>query len=174
MNRNTFSFSFLLLIIGLLSSVSVYSAEAKTSLATANIELKGKILNPPPICTFNNNEPIYVNFGNNVVISKIEQDNYQQKFNYDLSCTGDSKEFSFKVSVKGDPAVFDNQLLATSVTDLAIKIVLNNTELLPVNKKVKVERSKLPEFSALLVKKQGANLAEGKFRSSASVIFEYE
>lgn len=168
MKKNRLIFSFSLLLSAVLLPLYAYSS------ATANIELKGKISNPPPLCTFNNDKPIYVKFGNNIVISKIENNNYQQNFDYEITCTGDSKEFAFKVWVKGNPAEFDNQLLATNVTDLAIKILLNNKELLPVNKKVKADRDKLPQFSAVLVKKQGSNLAQGQFSSSASVIFEYE
>ncbi|MDU7767913.1 MAG: fimbrial protein [Serratia marcescens] len=92
-------------LAGLLALVQL-SAEANTL-----VNVRVTVLSPP--CVINGGQPIEVNFGDEVMTTRIDGSNYRRPVNYTLTCNGQSSN-ALKLQVQGAAAGFDGQLLRTS------------------------------------------------------------
>ena len=89
------------------------------------------ILVETPECVVNNQEPIEVDFGEDVVISRINGVDYKKtRIMYSLLCTSLAKQ-GLKVTIIGEPAAFNTSLLATSKSALGIQLMHENAALSP-------------------------------------------
>ncbi|MDU9414385.1 fimbrial protein [Pseudomonas sp. zfem005] len=158
-----------LVTLALLFAAMTQHAVPSMAAESDNIKFVGKLVEPPA-CTFNGGKPIEVNFGE-VRTDKIDGTNFKKTVDYGLKCErADGKVL--KLSLTGGASGFDPTVLATSVTDLGIKLFLDDT-VLEVNKSRDLTYPKTPVLTVVPVKKDKANLKGGDFNASGNLKIEY-
>lgn len=132
------------------------------------VTVNGSVESRP--CKINDGKPIEVNF-NDVLTTRIENENYKEKMDYTLDCkaTGDP---SMSLKFTGDSAGFDTRYLQTSVTNLGVLFKTSNTNIY-MTKPFQFNYKTKPELYAVLVKKSGATLPTGAFNATATMQVYY-
>ncbi|AGP46490.1 hypothetical protein D3C81_37290 [compost metagenome] len=156
-----------------LVSVLLLSATAFStgSGAATTINISGTIMAPPP-CVINGDKTIQVDFGQNVVISRIDGSNYLKTIDYTLECKSQSKN-AMKMMIEGSGAGFDSGVIQTVKTDLGIALKQNGQPL-RLNQWLNFTYPMQPVLQAVPVKKAGANLPTGMFFAGATLKVDYQ
>ncbi|WP_421671713.1 fimbrial protein [Rahnella sp. EDr1-12] len=137
----------------------------------ARLNFDGTMIEPPP-CTINGGSPINVDFGNEVMTTRVDGKNYIKDVNYSLQCSGATSK-TLRLQIKGTGASFDSTKLATDKADLAIALTANGSAL-QVNKWLNYNDPSKPALKAVPVKKDGATLTGGAFRATATMMIDYQ
>ncbi|HID9469481.1 TPA: fimbrial protein [Serratia liquefaciens] len=139
--------------------------------AATSIKVTVTIVAPPP-CVINNNNLIEVNFGNDVMTTRIDGSYKKQSVLYSVECKN-APNNAMKMQIQGNSAVFDRDVLQTNKNDLGIALLRNgNRE--PINTWVNFTYPNLPKFEAVPVKQAGATLSGGAFSAGATMKVEYQ
>lgn len=133
------------------------------------VEVKGEILARP--CTINNGKAITINFGD-VYSKDIDGETYIQDINYNVECKG-ALNPTMKLGIIGSSALFNDELLKTSIDDLGVAFKVNKKNL-AIKDKISFRYKKPPKLSAFLVKKNNADLPGRAFSASAILQVEYQ
>ncbi|APS37070.1 exotoxin [Serratia marcescens] len=140
--------------------------------SATNITVSVTVLAPLP-CVFDGNKPIEVNFGDEVLTTRIDGGNYRMPIAYSLSCSGQGKN-AMKLQIAGNGASFNSQLLQTNVNGLGIALLRNGTRI-PLNSWQSFTYSTtLPVLEAVLVRQVGVELPTGEFNASATLRADYQ
>lgn len=141
---------------------------------TTTLSISG-ILVDTPDCVVNNQNPIEVDFGEDVVISRIDGLNYKKtRILYSLLCTSLAKQ-GLKVTITGEPAAFNAGLLATSKPALGIQLLDESTPLTPGNSVAfNYNNGVTPELWAVLAVQNNTLPTAGSFDGSGTMVFEYQ
>lgn len=142
-------------------------ALAKT--ATATVTVKITVVSPP--CEVNNNNLIEVNFGNDVMTTRVDGEYKKMPIVYSVQCQGEAAGAA-RIRIEGDSAVFDAGVLNTNKTDFGIEL-LNDGKRLPINSWLNFSYPSLPKLEAVPVKRSGARLSGGAFSAGATMKVEY-
>lgn len=143
-----------------------------TSLSYAdNMLFSGTLINPPP-CVINNSGTIVVNFGDDVLTSRVDGTLYMQPVIYTLKCSG-AVDNALKMMIKGNEASFNSSILSTSNLSLGIKL-LRDDQILPINRSFNFSYPMIPVLSAVPVKQTGSALSAGQFSGTATMVVEYQ
>ncbi|MGN7975247.1 fimbrial protein [Serratia sp. 22264] len=156
------------LVSVLMLSAAVFSTSSD---ALTNINISVTVMAPPP-CVINGDQTIQVDFGQNVVISRIDGSNYLTTIDYTLECKGPSKN-AMKMMIEGTGAGFDSDVLQTVKTDLGIALKQNGQPL-RLNQWLNFTYPTRPVLQAVPVKKAGANLPTGVFFAGATLKVDYQ
>nr|WP_237141150.1 fimbrial protein [Serratia inhibens] len=140
--------------------------------AQANIPVTVSVTVLSPPCIINGGRIIEVDFGNEIIITRIDGSNYTQTVGYSLECKGNSSN-AMKLQVQGNAAVFEQGALQTSVADLGIVLKANGA-VLAVNDWVDFTYPNVPQLQAVLIKRAGATLNGGEFAASATLKVDYQ
>ncbi|MEL5308184.1 fimbrial protein [Serratia nevei] len=140
--------------------------------AGSTVAVKVTVLAPLP-CVLNEKQPIGIDFGNEVMTTRIDGQAYRQKVNYRLSCSGQGKN-AMRLQIKGASAAFDATALQTNVNGLAIAFEQPVGKRLPVNGWANFDYPNLPDLYAVPVKKTGVNLPTGEFSAAATLRVDYQ
>ncbi|NCB59542.1 MAG: hypothetical protein EOM46_19130, partial [Gammaproteobacteria bacterium] len=91
-----------------------------SALADATVNFSGTLIEAPP-CVVHNNNVITVNFGNEVMTTRIDGTQYRKLIDFDLDCSMavSSKQ---KVRITGTAASFDSTALAGGQSGLGIAL----------------------------------------------------
>lgn len=143
-------------------------AMAKT--ATATVTVKVTVVAPP--CEINNNNLIEVNFGNDVMTTRVDGDYKKMPIVYSVQCKGGASN-ALKMLIDGDGAAFDGEVLGTAKTDFGIAL-LNNGSRMPIKTWLDFNYPDLPKLEAVPVKRTGASLTGGPFSAGATMKVEYQ
>lgn len=135
------------------------------------VNIRGTVILPPP-CTINNNQTIRVDFGDEVMTTRIDGVNYKQAISYTLDCDI-QKSNNLKMSIQGGPASFNAGLLSSNKTDLAIALY-QGTQQLTLNTWFNYTYPNQPVLYAVPVKRSGATLTGGEFTASATLLIDYQ
>ena len=146
--------------------MATLGAEAAT---TSDIRVKVVVLAPP--CVINSNNTIEVNFGNDVLTTRVDGNYKKMLVKYSLLCGSASD--AVKLLIDGNGADFAMQVLRTNKTDVGIEI-LNNSQRLPINSWLNFTYPNLPKLEAVIVKRPGSTLTGGPFSASATLKVEYQ
>ncbi|WP_233268373.1 fimbrial protein [Pantoea sp. BAV 3049] len=139
---------------------------------SVNVYIKGVIVQPPP-CTINDNSPIDVSFGDNLLTSKVDGSNYLKTINYTLTCPGASSN-NIKLSIQGTVADFSDQsALQTNMADLGVELQ-NNGQIIKVGEWVNFTYPTLPVLQAVPVKRPGSTLGVGEFSAGATMVVDWQ
>jgi len=152
-------------------AISCAAAFSSGSDAATTINISGTIMAPPP-CVINGDKTIQVDFGQNVVISRIDGSNYLKTIDYTLECKSQSKN-AMKMMIEGTGAGFDSGVLQTVKTDLGIALKQNGQPL-RLNQWFNFTYPMQPVLQAVPVKKNGANLPTGNFFAGATLKVDYQ
>ncbi|CNI01085.1 fimbrial protein [Yersinia pekkanenii] len=145
------------------------SAWAMTKTATVNVSVS--ILAAPP-CEINSNNTINVDFGDDLLTSRIDGANYMHPVNYTLSCTAVTSN-SLKMSIQGSGAALDSRVLATSNQGLGIQLIRNGQPL-ALNNVFNFTYPDVPVIQAVPVKQTTGALDTGYFSAAATMVVEYQ
>jgi len=140
--------------------------------AGSTVTVKVTVLAPLP-CVLNEKQPIEVDFGNEVMTTRIDGQAYRRKVGYSLSCSGQGKN-AMRLQVKGTGAAFDASALQTNVNGLAIAFEQPEGKRLPLNGWANFDYPKLPDLYAVPVRKNGVELLPGAFSAVATLRVAYQ
>ncbi|MBC3219748.1 fimbrial protein [Serratia fonticola] len=140
---------------------------AKTATATVTVKIT---LTAPP-CEINDNNLIEVNFGNDVMTTRIDGEYKRRPIAYTLKCQGGASN-AVRMRVDGLGAAFDGEVLKTNKTDFGIEL-LSNGKRLPINGWLNFSYPNPPTLEAVPVKRSGAKLSGGAFSAGATMKVEY-
>ncbi|ENZ5481098.1 fimbrial protein [Serratia marcescens] len=145
-----------------------FPALAKTATATVTVKIT---LTAPP-CDVNDNKLIEVNFGNDVMTTRVDGEYKKMPINYTLKCQGGASN-AVRMRIDGQGAAFDGGVLKTNKTDFGIEL-LNGGKRLPINGWLKFTYPNQPTLEAVPVKRSGARLSGGAFSAGATMKVEYQ
>ncbi|CAI0719944.1 Minor fimbrial protein prsF precursor [Serratia entomophila] len=141
-----------------------------TQATTATVNVRVTVLSPP--CVINGGRTIEVDFGDSLIITRVDGNNYTKAVDYTLTCTGNSSN-AMKLQVMGNPTAFEPSALQTSVADLGIALKANGGAL-AVNEWLDFTYPNAPQLQAVPVKRAGATLAGGEFTAAATLRVDYQ
>ncbi|WP_252960653.1 fimbrial protein [Serratia entomophila] len=141
-----------------------------TQATTATVNVRVTVLSPP--CVINGGRTIEVDFGDSLIITRVDGNNYTKAVDYTLTCTGNSSN-AMKLQVMGNPTAFEPGALQTSVADLGIALKANGGAL-AVNEWLDFTYPNAPQLQAVPVKRAGATLAGGEFTAAATLRVDYQ
>ncbi|HGM6909401.1 TPA: fimbrial protein [Serratia marcescens] len=139
--------------------------------AATTVTVSVTVLAPLP-CVINGGKPIEVDFGSEVLTTRIDGSNYLTPINYSLSCTGPARN-SMKLQIAGNGAGFNGQLLQTSVNGLGIALLRGDARI-PLNSWQNFTYPNVPELKAVPIKQAGVQLPTGEFTASATLRADYQ
>lgn len=135
------------------------------------VGFKGHLIEQPP-CVINGGELITVDFGNEVMTTRIDGQSYTQKAEFDLDCSAAVGNAPLKLRVAGTKAGFA-EALDGGTQGLGIALSLDG-QLLKPNDWQTFSSTVKPLISAVLVKDEAVILDGGIFRVLASLEMEYQ
>lgn len=140
-----------------------------------NIELSGTLM-ARPLCTVSDKGGhMDVRFGN-LAINRIDGEQYRKVIPYQINCPGANTRTSWRMrlTLKGNPALFEPEALQSSVPDLGIKVLLGGTELIPEQPRfVQINTAAVPLLEAVPVKLTSSELPSIDFTASALLLAEF-
>lgn len=142
-------------------------ALAKT--ATATVTVKVTVVAPP--CEINHNNLIEVDFGNDVMTTRVDGEYKKKPIVYSVQCQGGGSN-AVRMLIEGNGAAFDGDVLGTAKTDFGIAL-LNSGNRMPINTWLDFTYPDLPQLEAVPVKRIGASLTGGPFSAGATMKVEY-
>jgi len=145
--------------------------------AETEVSLHGTLIEAPP-CVINDNNIIYVDFGNEVMTTRVDGSNYIEKLDFTVDCSeGMSTGKTLVVGIVGNGASFDSNVLETNIPDLGIKFYLEKIIPYDINKFNLHLNNNNPtsagDFYAVPVKRSGSTLPSGDFSATASLVIKY-
>lgn len=147
-------------------------AEAKTVMPDIYIPITGTIIVSAP-CKINDDRTLEVDFGNDVMTTRVDGNNYRRAIAYNLDCSTASSN-ALRMQIQGTAAAFDGKVLGTAErSDLGIALSANGRAL-PINTWLKFRLPSQPALSAVPVKRPGATLSGGAFSAGATLLVEYQ
>lgn len=147
------------------------ASHVKQARAETEVNFMGT-LQEAPLCTLNNGQPIEVDFGDGVMINRIDGIEYKKAIDLKIDCSQAVSQ-AHKLRIRGTAANFGTGLLAGNQTGFAFAFSHNDTAL-PLDEWIKFTAPQVPSLSVVPVKQAGANLTGGAFRTLASLVVEYQ
>ncbi|MBH2585414.1 fimbrial protein [Serratia marcescens] len=138
-----------------------------------NIDIKVTVtIVAPPPCVINGDSLIEVDFGNEVMTTRIDGSYKKQAINYTVECK-DAPSNAMKLQIQGNGAGFDGDVLQTNKGNLGIALLRSGSSQ-PINEWINFTYPNLPRLEAVPVKKAGATLTGGAFSAGATMKVEYQ
>lgn len=144
------------------------SALAEAASATTTINVTVTVV--APACVINDGRPIEVDFGSDVMTTRIDGSNYKKTVDYTLSCESASSN-AMKMQIKGG-AASGGKWLSTNKSGLAIAF-LNNGVSLPVNTWFTFTWPNKPSLQAVPVTTGNEAPTGGEFSAGATMMVDY-
>lgn len=140
--------------------------------AATTINVTVTIVAPPP-CIINNNKLIEVEFGDDVIATRIDGSYKKRPVVYSFECKN-APSNAMKIQIKGTQGTgFASHVLRTDRAGLGVAL-LRNSKPQPINTWVNFLSPNQPEFEAALVKQDGTTLRGGRFSAGATMMVEYQ
>jgi type 1 fimbria pilin len=135
------------------------------------VYITGTVIAPLP-CVINGNNAIDVNFGDDLLTSNIDGENYMKTVDYGLECSTGTRN-ALKLQVQGNATSFDGSALQTNMPNLGIALKANGRSL-AINGWVNFTYPDKPLLQAVPVKRAGSMLTSGKFTVAATLMVNYQ
>lgn len=142
--------------------------------ANADITFHGTLLKTP-VCRINNENAIYVNFGDALSINKVQSGIYRAAIPIEVECDNSSASWGLSLSINGVMAEFDSEnatIVSEQQNALGVKIYHDGSPVV-IDEKITLNNSGDNELEAVLVQQDGVELADGIFSATASLRAEY-
>lgn len=152
--------------------LSIASGSAVAGTAQQNVTITVTVVAAQP-CTFNNGNDVTVDFGNDVITTQVDGNNYRKPVPYNLVCTGLTKN-ALKLQFDGMGAGFDAGVLGTSNPLLGVRLMDANGTQVPPKSWLNFTYPNMPVISAVPVKQAGSTLTGGTFTGAATLLVEYQ
>ncbi|CAI0906165.1 fimbrial protein [Serratia proteamaculans] len=141
------------------------------SVQAENMRFFGTLIEPPP-CVINGDKPIEVNFGNDVMTSRVDGTSYKKMpVPYTLNCTGTATN-ALRMQIEGTAAGFNNQWLNGNKTNFAIAL-LKDGAAQGVNRWFNFTYPAVPVLEAVPAKNPAGALTGGTFNATATMKIDY-
>ncbi|MDU7466733.1 MAG: fimbrial protein [Serratia marcescens] len=147
------------------------SGRAATQMPDIVINITGTVIASSP-CKINGDRVIEVNFGDDLMTSKVDGVNYRKMINYTLDCRGASSN-KLRLKIQGTAASFDSTVLATERSNMGLKLWSGRVAI-PINGWFPFDSSSQPFLEVVPVKAQGSTLSTGRFSAGATMVVEYQ
>lgn len=132
----------------------------------------GTLIEPPP-CTINNGKDIDVDFGTDLLTTRVDGINYEKMVPYTIECNVDAKSNLLKLQLTGTGAGFDSTVLATQKMDLAVELRNSGTKM-PLNTWVNFVYPTTLVLTAVPVKRANSELTGGAFNATGTMQVDYQ
>ncbi|HIE1345155.1 TPA: fimbrial protein [Serratia marcescens] len=152
-------------LVGLLILVPMWAS------AVTTVAVKVTVVAAPP-CIINGDQIIDVDFGNELLTTKIDGNNYIKTVDYSLECK-DNTSNAMKLKVQGNATTFDVSALQTNMADLGVALKANGAAL-TINGWVNFTYPDKPVLQAVPVKRAGSTLSGGDFSAGATLMVDYQ
>ncbi|MBU5412427.1 fimbrial protein [Serratia ureilytica] len=139
--------------------------------AVTTVTVKVTVVAAPP-CIINDDQAIDVDFGSELLTTKIDGSNYIKTVDYTLECK-DNTSNAMKMQVQGSATTFDSSALQTNMTDLGVALKANGTAL-TINNWMNFTYPGKPVLQAVPVKRAGSTLSGGDFVAAATLMVAYQ
>ncbi|MFK3763880.1 MULTISPECIES: fimbrial protein [Serratia] len=150
----------------------LFGAMALPAESASTVTVSVTVLAPLP-CVINESKPITVDFGDDVMTTRIDGNNYRVPVEYGLTCSSTPVRNEMRLQIAGNAAGFDGRLLKTSVNGLGIALLRDGVRI-PLNSWQNFTYPDLPRLEAVPVKQSGSGLPTGEFTSSATLRVDYQ
>ncbi|WP_447907997.1 fimbrial protein [Serratia fonticola] len=124
-------------------------------------------------CTFNNGNDVAVDFGNDVITTQVDGNNYIKPIPYNLQCTGLANN-ALRLQFDGIGAGFDSGVLATNNSNLGIRLLDASGAQIAPKSWVNFTYPSIPLIRAVPVKQTGSTLTGGAFSGAATLLVDYQ
>jgi type 1 fimbria pilin len=149
--------------------LSLYALKAVAD--TALVTIKVSVIAPLP-CVINGDQTIDVDFGSELLTTKIDGVNYLKTVDYSLECK-DNTSNAMKLQVQGSATPFNRSALQTNMADLGVALTANGSAL-TINDWVNFTYPDKPVLQAVPVKRAGSTLSGGDFSAGATLMVAYQ
>ncbi|UAN45221.1 fimbrial protein (plasmid) [Serratia sp. JSRIV001] len=139
-----------------------------------DVSITGNLVESLP-CKINNDDPIDVDFGDDLIINKIDGTAYSVTISYNVACADTTG--NVRLSFQGRAAAFDATAVETSRAGLGIRLLLGG-RVLAINSTAGtvINPAALPVLSAVPVVNGGAGQepTDGPFTATATLLASYD
>ncbi|MGA4650075.1 fimbrial protein [Citrobacter portucalensis] len=142
--------------------------------ADAVITFHGKLNEAPP-CVVNGNELIKVDFGDEVMTTRLDGKNYRQEVRFKVDCSAATSNYQ-RVRISGPLADFNlggKGLLNGGQNGFGLALYNGENPMAP-GEWINFTAPTVPPLFVVPVKKDGESLGEGYFRTLASLVVDYQ
>ncbi len=153
---------------GLLSLVSAAGAVEQGDMTTVNIT--GTLVETLP-CVVNGSRPIVVDFGNELMTTRIDGITYKQPIIFTAECGENVTQL--KLRIDGARADFDPTVLGGAFPGLGIALYHGDNRYQP-GEWLTFTGPVMPELHAVPVKQDGISLSGGAFSVLAALVVDYQ
>lgn len=143
---------------------------AQAASNSAKITVKVNVVAPPP-CIINHNRPIVVDFGDDVIIPRIDGSYKKRTIQYSMDCSG-SAFTSLRMQIAGKLG-FDGYALDTSKENLGVGLTRDGSRL-TLNNWFYFYSGYEPVLEAVLEKRRGTSPSGGAFTAGATLMVDYQ
>jgi type 1 fimbria pilin len=140
------------------------------STSASNINVSVEIL--APSCTINNGDIIEVDFGDELLSTRLDGINYSKDITANFQCNSATPEEIY-LKIEGDEWVKDGHFLKTSKVDLAIQFRVNSTHQ-PINKRITIDPSKPFTLQVAPIFIGEKRLSAGSFTATGTLAIYYQ
>lgn len=163
---------FLALGIGIIFLTGGNYAAASTSNATVTV--KGNVLMPP--CIINGGNDINVDFGDEVMTTRVSEGIYRKQVYANISCDGSTMVSSLlQIRIEGTGSSFDPGILQTTKSGLGVQFQNGSSALALNSGLISFDyESMTPTIWAMLATDPAEKLTGGYFSGTATMTVEYQ
>ena len=140
-----------------------------TGRAAMTLTVRVSVVSEP--CIINGGRPIAVDFGDDLLTSKVDGSRYMKNIDYSLECS-DAVDGRLKMTISGVGAGFDSTVLQADQANLGIRL-LHDGQPMPLNEPLSFSPQDKPALQAVPVKNPADKLRAGAFAASATLSVEY-
>jgi type 1 fimbria pilin len=141
--------------------------------AITTVTVRITVVAPPP-CSINNGRTIEVDFGNDVLTTRVDGSNYRRPIPYSVQCNGNTTN-AMTLMIEGAGAGFGYNVLRTNKPDLGIALFITDANVpLPLNTRIRFTYPAIPTLSAAPTKRAGSTLTAGAFSAGATIKVDYQ
>lgn len=152
-------------------SVVMFFYALKAVANTATVQVRVTVI-APLSCVINGNQALLVDFGSDLVTTRVDGSRYIKTLDYTLECKNNSSN-AIKMKFQGNATTFNSSALKTEQNDLGIELRANEQPL-PINSWLNFTYPNKPLLQAVPVKRTGGILKAGTFSASATLMVAYQ
>lgn len=142
-------------------------------LADADITFHGVLLEAPP-CVINGGDNVVVDFGDEMMTTRVDGTQYRTKIDFTLDCT-DALSSEQKLRISGaSVTTTDGEALSTPLTGLGLALYHGGTRYTPGEWIAFSADKGVPELYAVPVRLEGTEPDGGTFSVLASLVVDYQ
>lgn len=155
------------LYLALLLTSPLTTAAPAVSLVTVTVTVQAAP------CVINGGRQIEVDFGDEVITSRVDGHNYTQPVPYSLDCQGATSN-EMTLEIQGISAGLGFNVLGTDQANLGIAMMLGDGQPFPINRQVRFTYPNVIELTAVPIKFPGSTLKAGGFSAGAVLKVGYQ